>query len=201
MATSLAEHSIPSEFLNPSSMLTPGLAGIVVMTLSNTLTVVANLPPAYIALALSFLVGALVLQMGGTVLRRLVYYVLNSLFIFNMAIGGNAVGLQLRQAEVASVAIVSNAFAQSSTHLEDLRKQQGQLAEQLAAAQSDDERSRLLERLNAISAEINTATNTATPNEPPEFFKVWSFLDESSLVERNRFLKVAPRFCQLSQAG
>lgn len=84
------------EFLNPGSMLTPGMAGGMTMAMTNVLSGQLHIEapgPAYLGLGLSFLFGLLVF-VGDEIswLKRGVYYVLNSLVIFVVAIGSNTVG-------------------------------------------------------------------------------------------------------------
>ena len=50
-----------NDFLNPESMITPGVAGGITMTITNTLTSQFSLPGRWTALAISFLRGLLVL--------------------------------------------------------------------------------------------------------------------------------------------
>ncbi len=82
------------EFLQPKSMLTPGVAGGVTMLIANTLWVVFSLPPRWTSLVLSFVLGLLVfVTTGAPVWQRVVYYVLNSLIIFSVSIGTNYAGV------------------------------------------------------------------------------------------------------------
>jgi hypothetical protein len=83
----------PKEFLNPSSMLTPGIAGAVAMTIANTLNAQFGFNAAVVALLCSFLIGLLVAT-AKTVpsWKKYVYYVFNSLVIFTMAVGSNTLG-------------------------------------------------------------------------------------------------------------
>lgn len=84
------------EFLNPSSMMTPGVAGAVTMTVANTVTLQFGLTepwPATVALIVSFLFGLLVLTAEAMpAWRKLAYYVANSLIIFTVAVGTNTLG-------------------------------------------------------------------------------------------------------------
>ena len=83
----------PKEFLNPNSMLTPGIAGGTTMLISNSLWFQFGLPPQYSALALSFSLGVLVLvNMKTPVWQKGIYYLLNSLIIFSVGMGTNAIG-------------------------------------------------------------------------------------------------------------
>ena len=82
--------NIKDQFLNPESMLTPGLAGALTMMISSTLWVQFGCPQKDVALTISFCFGLLVL--AGKSMQwwyRLVLYALNSLFIFSMAMGSH----------------------------------------------------------------------------------------------------------------
>ncbi len=84
------------EFLQPKSMLTPGIAGGVTMLIANALWVAFSLPPRWTSLVLSFLLGLLVFVATRVPLwQRAVYYLLNSLIIFSVSIGTNYVGMGL----------------------------------------------------------------------------------------------------------
>ena len=81
------------EFLNPNSMLTPGVAGGAIMMITNTVCSHFHLPGKWVALALSFIVGLLVvMNLTLPIWKRGVYYALNSLIIFSMAAGSNVIG-------------------------------------------------------------------------------------------------------------
>lgn len=82
------------DFLNPSSMLTPGIAGSVAMMISNTLWLQFELPQKWSGLGLSFALGMLVFAAGTAMplWQRGIYYVLNSLIIFSMAVGATTLG-------------------------------------------------------------------------------------------------------------
>lgn len=81
------------EFLNPRSMVTPGIAGGVAMLIANTLWLQFEVPPRWTALVVSFLCGLLALAGAGLpAWQRLVYYVLNSLIIFSVGVGTNSIG-------------------------------------------------------------------------------------------------------------
>jgi hypothetical protein len=80
------------EFINPKSMLTPGVAGSLMMFLVNGIAFqFPELPHRYLALFLSFLIGAIVWfsETGGksVVLQKAVYWILNSLVIFVVGFG------------------------------------------------------------------------------------------------------------------
>jgi hypothetical protein len=93
------------DFLNPSSMVTPGVAGGIVMLITNSLINQFDLSGPKVALGLSFLVGTLVF-LAKTVpfWQRVIYYMLNSLIIFAMATGTAFVGNKT-EAKVAGPSI------------------------------------------------------------------------------------------------
>ncbi len=96
-----------NEFLNPKSMMTPGLAGGFTMTIANTLWVQFGLQPKWCALVLSFTLGLLVFA-GGTmtpVWQRVIYYVLNSLIIFSVGTGVNYYASKASQPPASPVAV------------------------------------------------------------------------------------------------
>jgi len=82
------------EYLNPKSMITPGVAGALVTFLVNGLALpFPALPGRYVALALSFAMGALVVTaVRMKVFERIVYWALNSLVIFVVGFGTNDLG-------------------------------------------------------------------------------------------------------------
>ena len=79
-----------NDFLNPRSMLTPGLAGGLTMVISTTLWIQFALPPKWTALAISLALSLLVVRGHNIPLwERIIYYVLNALFIFSMGLGAH----------------------------------------------------------------------------------------------------------------
>jgi len=83
-----------TEFLNPNSMITPGAAGAFTMVITNTLCQqFAELPLNFTGLAVSFLFGAVVFGYGASLPARAMYYVINSLIIFVVAVGSSTVGV------------------------------------------------------------------------------------------------------------
>lgn len=90
-----------SDFLNPRSMLTPGIAGSLTMAITNTLAAQFALPPNYSGLAISFLF-ALLVYISASQHRwyeRVLYLALNSLIIFSIALGTNQVGVAARHSD------------------------------------------------------------------------------------------------------
>ena len=81
------------EFLNPKSMLTPGIAGGIVMLITNTLLNQFGLEARWTALILSFLLALVVfLSVAIPAWQRAVFYFFNALIIFSVAAGTNQVG-------------------------------------------------------------------------------------------------------------
>ena len=81
-----------NDFLNPKSMLTPGVAGSLMMFLVNGLaSQFPELPARYLALCLSFLLGSIVwfaeVEGRAQKAQKAVYWVLNSLLIFVIGFG------------------------------------------------------------------------------------------------------------------
>jgi hypothetical protein len=108
------------DFLNPKSMLTPGLAGAMTMAITNALCSSFALPRPLIALALSFLLA--ILAVGVAIMplwQKAVFTVFNSLFIFAMAVGTSTLGAAQAgpptQASLQSPA----SFAMSTAHLRE----------------------------------------------------------------------------------
>lgn len=80
------------DFLNPKSMLTPGVAGTLMMFLVNGIAAAfPELAPRYLALGMSFLIGAAVVfapqQVVIRAFERGLYWVLNSLIVFVVGFG------------------------------------------------------------------------------------------------------------------
>lgn len=75
------------DFLHPKSMLTPGIAGGIVMGISTSVGPAVGLDPLHCILGLSFLVGLVVFVTASNLLLQLLYYFLNSLIICTMALG------------------------------------------------------------------------------------------------------------------
>ncbi len=115
------------KFLTPESMLTPGLAGGITMGITNALAFQFALDaptPAAIALVLSFVFGLCVFLSGKAGRRafKLLFWVINSLVIFTVAAGSNAIGTGVSQghpalrgtAQAAIEAMLPSAQAQTT---------------------------------------------------------------------------------------
>lgn len=97
------------KFLTPESMLTPGLAGGMTMGITNALAFQFGLlapGPALIALTLSFLFGLCVFVSSKKSARvvKLLFWVINSLVIFTVAAGSNALGMVATMAPPSQLA-------------------------------------------------------------------------------------------------
>jgi hypothetical protein len=82
-----------NKFLQPESMLTPGAAGATTMAIANTLWVQFGWAPRWTGLGVSALFGFLVIAATqAPKWRRGIYFLLNTLIIFTVALGANAGG-------------------------------------------------------------------------------------------------------------
>lgn len=105
-------------FLSPESMLAPGVAGSLVMMITNGLAInlqLADQERTYTGLAISFLVGVLILVSARQIWLRAVYYVLNSLIIFVVAFGSaNLISKTTQPLQGTWLQFVSPAYAQTT---------------------------------------------------------------------------------------
>ncbi|MCK5052290.1 MAG: hypothetical protein KAS53_11250 [Candidatus Cloacimonetes bacterium] len=80
--------ALTHDFLNPESMITPGLAGSITFALTNALTMQLNLPVRWTGIVISFMLGTIVFKAKKLpIWNKLVLYILNSLIIFAFATG------------------------------------------------------------------------------------------------------------------
>jgi hypothetical protein len=85
-----------NEFLNGKSMITPGVAGGLVLAISNTAFTQFGIPSKWSSLVLSFLLGTLVfVGTAGALWQKGILYLVNSAIIFSVAVGTNQVGAGL----------------------------------------------------------------------------------------------------------
>lgn len=78
------------DFLNPNSMLTPGLAGGMTVSISMPIAISFDISVKWLALVVSFLIGVLIvyaIKERMSFLQRMGYCILNSLVIFSTALG------------------------------------------------------------------------------------------------------------------
>ena len=118
-----------NDFLNPESMITPGVAGGITMTITNTLTSQFSLPGRWTALAISFLCGLLVfVTKRFSFGKKLVFYVINSLIIFTVATGTNYYGT-VAQTELSykisnSLYPITRIFSPTNLYAEEVQRNQ-----------------------------------------------------------------------------
>lgn len=114
------------EFINPKSMMTPGIAGSTMMFMVNGIVFAfPELQPRLIALILSFLIGSIVFasksDLPTAIWTKGVYWVVNSLIIFVVGFGtaqfaSNNTNATKNKAESGSLfpSLISSAYAQDS---------------------------------------------------------------------------------------
>lgn len=130
-----------------------------------------NIPLGYTALVISALFGFLALAASAPIWLRPIYYVLNTLIIFCVAMGSNVTGQKISQ--TASF-MVSVAYAQE-------RPERGSPSEIVQDLQSITADSKLTanEKLSEIQKELDSAKAAgALPDsqaQPQGFFKAWDF--------------------------
>jgi len=85
------------QFLNPKSMITPGVAGGLAMLLSNSICLAfPEIGFRYVILTLSFVLGfAAVAAVQAKIGERALYWVLNSMIIFSMGVGTSNIGANI----------------------------------------------------------------------------------------------------------
>src|SRR5689334_2715899 len=87
------------EFLNPKSMLTPGVAGGLTMLITNSVSTQFDFPANYTGLIVSSLLAFLIIKGVQAVWQELAtLFILNSLMSFSIAIGTNTAGHVIKQA-------------------------------------------------------------------------------------------------------
>ena len=82
---------LPGDFLSPTGSLTPAVAGALVLIITNALGATLDLPRFPTALALSAIIGALIVaRFQAPLLTKAGYWIVNSLTIYAVAVGSNA---------------------------------------------------------------------------------------------------------------
>lgn len=96
-----------NDFLNPRSMLTPGVAGSVVMVIANTLWVEFLIPQKWTALILSFLlIIPILLKFSASWIENIIYFTFNGLIVFALAVNTNFAGRKIQ--EITSSYLTTN---------------------------------------------------------------------------------------------
>jgi hypothetical protein len=106
------------QFLQPQSMITPGVLGALAMVGTNALAGTFDLPPGstyfrIISITISCLFGFAALIKSTSIFEKILYYVLNTIVIFSVAAGSNTVGQHLQTASL-SLSLSAYAASQSS---------------------------------------------------------------------------------------
>jgi len=90
------------DFVNSKSMLTPAMAALGVTMMSGVLAGQFGLPGKWTGLAFSFILGTVVFADKETpFIQRILFYMINSLTIYTMAIGINEAGVAAMSAHQA----------------------------------------------------------------------------------------------------
>ncbi len=84
------------DFVNSKAMIAPGVAGSATTMITGTLVTTFGFPGAVTALAVSFVFGLMVLaDKTLTMSYKLLFYVINSMIIFSVAVGLNQSGMAI----------------------------------------------------------------------------------------------------------
>jgi hypothetical protein len=176
-----------NDFLNPKSMMTPGMAGALVMFLSNAVCFqFPEIAPRWMALLLSFVLGALVV--AAVELKpfpRVGFCLVNSLIIFAVAAGSAGFAAKASNPGAGSTAavlefLVPSAYAQNATaasavdHADDMASLKVQLAAAQARIAQQQVQLQDLQRTSATGAAPPAPKSPAKPkNNVNRFFKEW----------------------------
>lgn len=164
-----------NEFLNQKSMLTPGAAGGSTLLITNTLGSTFGLPLGYVALLISGLFGLLVaaLTAGVPVWQRGVFFVLNTLIIFCVAMGTNSAGQKVSEARTTNVTV---SFV-TAAHAQDASSGVPTASEVVKDVEAIAENPSLTadEKLEAIMEQLDTAGPQPESEKPQGFFQLWNF--------------------------
>lgn len=169
-----------NDFLNPKSMLTPGVAGSLMMFLVNGIACqFPELPIRYLALFISFLIGSIVwfseLEGRAPMVQKGIYWVLNSLVIFVVGFGTANLAAEATAGPPPPTAPHAlHLFSPTSAYAEPTTSTQAEmqaLAEKLARERAENER---------LKRELEDSRHkpAAPPPPPPEqqqqqFFRRW----------------------------
>lgn len=141
-----------TDFLNPRSMLTPGIAGSVVMVIANTLWVEFMLPQKWTALVLSFiLIIPILMRFSASMIENIIYFMFNGLIVFALAINTNFAGGKLTQ---------FNLPEQGTPFASEVNSSLSTLA-----YRSDDVR---IDKMNYIQLADNQSHHQNNPNKPQQ---------------------------------
>lgn len=109
-------------FLTPESMLTPGVVGALVMMITNALANNFHVSRPHTALLFSLICGFLVLVADNQLWKKCIYYALNSLVIFCVAVGSGTVATPDKQASIPSLIGIAHAQSNDNAKMNDCIK-------------------------------------------------------------------------------
>ncbi len=171
-----------NEFLNPKSMLTPGVAGSLMMFLVNGIGCqFPELPMRYLALGISFLIGSVVwfseIRGRAPMVQKGIYWVLNSLVIFVVGFGTSNLAADATTSP-RTPPHVGFFLAPTDAHADETPTQEKiqSLNEKLVKERAENER---LQRELQQSRQQALPAPTSPPPPPSEatkkeqFFKRW----------------------------
>jgi hypothetical protein len=188
------------DFLNPKSMITPGMAGALVMFLSNSICFqFPEIAPRWAALLLSFVLGGIVITAARLqFVSAAGFWLINSLIIFAVAAGSAGVASKTTATTATNSTnsmvdfLISSAHAQAPSSTSTavptkaelqaqiqaanarLAEQQQQLADaQQQAAKAAAEAEVQRQALEAQRAQEVQKTDQAAKEKSNRFFKEW----------------------------
>lgn len=172
-----------NEFLNPKSMLTPGVAGSLMMFLVNGIGCqFPELSMRYLALGISFLIGSVVwfseIKGRAPMVQKGIYWVLNSLVIFVVGFGTSNLAADATAGphpppQVGYFLMTTEAQAAGDDVTPPTPAELQALNEKLARERAENER---------LQRELQQSQRQAAPSPPPQrpqpppkeqFFKRW----------------------------
>ena len=166
------------KFLTPESMLTPGLAGGMTMGITNALAFQFGLiapGPALIALGLSFLFGLCVFVSSKKSARivRLLFWVINSLVIFTVAAGSNALGTVATVAAPQRVVVRVAEMLVATAHAQEMKWCCVSGSVSLVSVRACEQNKGRVAQSLAQAKQICTPPAEAKPEARQPFFRPW----------------------------
>ena len=170
------------KFLTPESMLTPGLAGGMTMGITNALAFQFGLiapGPAFIALTLSFLFGLCVFVSSRKAARavKLLFWVINSLVIFTVAAGSNALGMAAPPVPPKQLASRAIDMLVATAHAQEMKwccvSGSVVLVSEQACAQNKGQVAESRAQAKQICTPPVSAKPQDKPADKPPFFRPW----------------------------
>ena len=104
------------DYIKSKAMVTPGAAGSATTMLTATLSAQLSLPPSWTGMAISFLFGTLTFaDKSVPLLQRFVFYIINSITIFSVAMGVNYAGMIISETRGTEPAALTRSLDPEST--------------------------------------------------------------------------------------